>query len=45
MRITRRRTPPPATAPVSRPPAFDTEALAFVDGLYRTALRLTVFGR
>jgi RNA polymerase sigma-70 factor (ECF subfamily) len=41
MRITRRRTPPPATDPVSRPPAFDTEALAFVDGLYRTAMRLT----
>jgi RNA polymerase sigma-70 factor (ECF subfamily) len=41
MRITGRKTPLPATGPVSRPPAFDAEALAFIDGLYRTALRLT----
>jgi RNA polymerase sigma-70 factor (ECF subfamily) len=41
MRITGRKTPLPATGPASRPPAFDAEALAFIDGLYRTALRLT----
>ena len=40
MRMPGRETPPPAGRR-RRSPAFDTEALGFVDSLYRTALRLT----
>jgi RNA polymerase sigma-70 factor (ECF subfamily) len=40
MRISRRKTAPSRGRP-SRSPAFEAEALASIDSLYRTALRLT----
>jgi RNA polymerase sigma-70 factor (ECF subfamily) len=41
MRIPRRQSAPPRERPDARPRGFDAEALAFIDSLYRTALRLT----
>jgi RNA polymerase sigma-70 factor, ECF subfamily len=41
MRIPRRTLAAPAAGRPARPSSFDAEALAFVDSLYRTALRLS----
>jgi RNA polymerase sigma-70 factor (ECF subfamily) len=41
MRISRRKTTPPAAGRGAAPEAFEADALALIDSLYRTALRLT----